>query len=170
LAAPPHAGVSAIFLADKNPVYLARVSEECQSVSPNSTFRAFHKAVDISVDSEVVAMLAEAVSNMGGLDYCCNAAGILEAPDFFADIPTSTSDKTMGTNARGMFLCIREQVKAMRVQTPKEGLHGRPKERGSIVNIASVAAILPLPTMSTYSASKHAVVGLTVNAGKYIRP
>lgn len=62
-------------------------------------------------------------------------------------------DRTMNINARGVFNCLRAQLKVM-------------TSGGSIVNVASVAGISGAPQIGIYSASKHAVVGLTRTAAK----
>jgi NAD(P)-dependent dehydrogenase (short-subunit alcohol dehydrogenase family) len=66
----------------------------------------------------------------------------------------------IGVNERGVFLCIREQVRAMKAQELlPERLPGR-GQRGAIVNVASVAGFKGAPNVASYITSKHGIVGL----------
>jgi NAD(P)-dependent dehydrogenase (short-subunit alcohol dehydrogenase family) len=73
-------------------------------------------------------------------------------------------------NQRGTFLCTREEIRAMKKQTPKDvkGLTATISnfERGSIVNVSSVAAVKPLPDCSSYNPTTWARNGITKSAGK----
>lgn len=132
--------------------------------------RAIAVRADISVPAEADRTVAEAVKAFGGLDLVVNAAGVMDgtdpaaAQDFEnqggllpASIHTATDEywhTVFGTNIHGMFFCMRAQLRQMLAQA----------RGGSIVNIGSIAAITGLPGNVAYSASKHAVVGLTRNA------
>lgn len=125
---------------------------------------------DMSVPADAERAVAEAVKHFGGLDLVLNAAGVMDgtdpaaAQDFVRDaalLPASIHNATdaywhavFGSNIHGMFYSLRAQLKQLLAQ-------GR---GGSIVNIGSIAGIIGLPGNSAYSASKHAVVGLTRNA------
>ncbi len=60
---------------------------------------------------------------------------------------------------------MREELKAMRAQEPLVRIPGRPGVRGSITNISSIAGCIGFGGMTSYVASKHAVVGMTKAAG-----
>ena len=62
-------------------------------------------------------------------------------------------------NARGVWLCMQAQIVAMLTQQPPDGGH-------SIVNTASVAGLIGSPLLPAYTASKHAVVGMTRAAAR----
>lgn len=65
----------------------------------------------------------------------------------------------MDVNARAVWLCERAQITQM-LKQDLISTRGRPGERGSIVNVASICGVIGLPNTSDYTMSKHAVVGL----------
>ena len=76
----------------------------------------------------------------------------------------------MGVNVMGMFLCVRAQSKAMKQQALRPVLSTNPKRgstRGVIINMGSAASYVPTPALGQYTTSKHAVLGLTKNAGEF---
>jgi len=114
--------------------------------------------------------VAECLRHFGKLDLALNAAGVMDGtdpaapPDFAnqkpllpAAIHEATDDywhKVFANNISSMFFSMRAELKQMLAQ-------GR---GGSIVNIGSIAGLTGLPGNPAYSASKHAVIGLTRNA------
>jgi NAD(P)-dependent dehydrogenase (short-subunit alcohol dehydrogenase family) len=125
---------------------------------------------DLTHASEADRMVEETVRRFGRLDLVLNAAGVMDgtspaAPQDFAGqahlLPASVHTATdeywhavFGANIHGMFYAMRAQLRQLIVQG----------EGGSIVNIGSIAGLTGLPGNAAYSASKHAVVGLTRNA------
>jgi len=125
---------------------------------------------DISISENARNAVASCVKTYGGLHLVLNAAGIMDGtdpasqPDFDrstqllpAPIHMATDEywqKVMATNITGLFYCLREELSHMVAQ----------EEGGAIVNIGSIAAITGLPGNCAYSASKHAVTGITRNA------
>ncbi|MCK5844971.1 MAG: SDR family oxidoreductase [Victivallales bacterium] len=104
---------------------------------------------DLTDESQVSDVFSETVSAFGAVDVLINNAG---AGVFKPIIDTELSDWTriLNANATTAFLCSRE---AMRIMNGKGG--------GSIINIASVVGIKGYPNQGAYTASKHAMVGLT---------
>ncbi|MBC7608873.1 MAG: SDR family oxidoreductase [Polaromonas sp.] len=102
---------------------------------------------------EVEAMVATTVQAFGHLDCAFNNAGIEEEHMRLAGCTEETFDRIMAVNVKGVWLCLKYQL----AQMLKQG-------GGSIVNTASVAALVGAPKMSAYSGSKHAVLGLTKSA------
>jgi NAD(P)-dependent dehydrogenase (short-subunit alcohol dehydrogenase family) len=98
-------------------------------------------------------VVAEAVSELGGLDILVNNAGI-ESMSFVADTSLDDFRRIMAVNVEGVFLGIKHAVRTMR----PGGLAGR---GGSIVNLSSVAGLVGSPGLSAYCASKGAVRLLT---------
>jgi A-factor type gamma-butyrolactone 1'-reductase (1S-forming) len=110
-------------------------------------------ACDVSDEQQVAALVATAVSHFGRLDAAFNAAGTFgEVGPLHADT-TGNFDTVVGTNLRGVWLCMKHQIAAM-----------LDAGGGSIVNCASVAAHIGHGGSAIYSASKHAVVGLSKSA------
>lgn len=157
---------AAVVCVDKKAKELAATVETITAAGG----RAIAVVADLSVAAEADRTVAEAVQAFGGIDLVLNAAGVMDgtdpaaAQDFEnqggllpASIHTATDDywhAVFGSNIHGMFYCMRTQLRQMLAQ-------GR---GGSIVNIGSIAGITGLPGNVAYSASKHAVVGLTRNA------
>ena len=109
---------------------------------------------DVASSASVQAMVAAAVARFGRLDAAFNNAGVeLEGvPTHEAD--EALFDRTIGINLKGVFLCMKYQLRQMLAQGGG----------GVIVNTASVAGLVGAATMPAYAASKHGVVGLTKSA------
>jgi NAD(P)-dependent dehydrogenase (short-subunit alcohol dehydrogenase family) len=79
-------------------------------------------------------------------------------------VPVEDYDRICHINARGTFICMQAELSAMMKQQPRSNHQYPttcPRERGTIVNVASLAGIAGVVGMAPYVASKHAVVGLT---------
>lgn len=105
---------------------------------------------DVSAEDDARRLVEDTVSALRRLDVAVNNAGVLGHFTPGADIPTAEYDRIMGINARGVFLGMKHQVPAMLAAGG-----------GAIVNIASAASVQAQPFAAAYTASKHAVVGLT---------
>jgi NAD(P)-dependent dehydrogenase (short-subunit alcohol dehydrogenase family) len=113
---------------------------------------------DVSIATEVAAMIDTCVQKYGRLDYAFNNAGI--GPDGkrvpivnIVDCPEDVWDRTIAVNLKGVFLCMKYEIKQMLKQ-----------KYGVIVNTASVGALRPVPGFCAYSASKSGLVALTKTA------
>ncbi|MCJ1300727.1 hypothetical protein MMC08_003524 [Hypocenomyce scalaris] len=109
--------------------------------------------VDVRKSSEVNAWIEETVKELGKLDGGANLAGVHTGKAVLADETDEHWDFTMDVNAKGVFFCMRAQLKAM-------------ADGGTIVNAASVAGIRGVANSSIYATSKHAVVGMTRSAAR----
>lgn len=107
---------------------------------------------DVSAEADAGALVARTVEKYGRLDVLVNNAGAPHGQDRgpIEDVPLDAWEKTMGINARGVFLMCRAAVPHMK----RQGY-------GRIVNMASVAGLVALPERGTYCASKAAVIGLS---------
>ncbi len=108
---------------------------------------------DVTQATQVQAMVAQVVAHFGRLDCAFNNAGIEEEHMRLADCDESIFDRIMAVNVKGVWLCMKYQL-----------AHMAQSGGGSIVNTASVAGLIGAPKMAAYSASKHAVIGLTKSA------
>jgi len=106
-------------------------------------------AVDVTAESEVGEAMVHAHHRMGGLDGIVNAAGI-DLQRSFADMTSTEWDKVLAVNLTGPCLVCRAALPAL-----QESGHG------TIVNIASGAALRPLENRTAYCASKAGLVMLT---------
>jgi len=109
---------------------------------------------DVSDEANVQALIGEIVSRFGRLDAAFNNAGIEGGLGPTADCSTDNFDRIIAVNLRGVFLCLREELRQMTSQ----------ESGGAIVNCASIAGLIGFPGIPAYTASKHGVVGLTRNA------
>jgi NAD(P)-dependent dehydrogenase (short-subunit alcohol dehydrogenase family) len=114
---------------------------------------------DVSKEDEVRAMVEKSVEVYGRLDYAFNNAGV--GPDGkriplynIVDLPEEIWDQTLDTNLKGVFLCIKHEMRRM----IKQGWGG------AIVNTSSAAAIHVDPGMVAYNSSKAGLTGLTRTA------
>jgi 2-dehydro-3-deoxy-L-rhamnonate dehydrogenase (NAD+) len=105
---------------------------------------------DVADEGSVAAMVATVVEQFGRLDGAINNAGVGGAHFAVGDYTLDDWRRVMRVNLDGVFLCVREEIRAMR----KTG-------GGSIVNMASVLAAAGYPEQVAYVTSKHALVGLT---------
>jgi NAD(P)-dependent dehydrogenase (short-subunit alcohol dehydrogenase family) len=115
---------------------------------------AFFKC-DVSKASDCEALVDKAVRLYGGLHYAFNNAGI--GPDgdrmplvHIADCPEEVWDLTLDINLKGIFLCMKYEIRQMLKQ-----------KYGAIVNNSSVGALKAVPGFAAYDASKSGMIGLT---------
>lgn len=112
------------------------------------------EVLDVTHEAAVDALVAGIVERHGRLDLAANVAG---TPGVYAEVADSSTDDwraTLAVNLDGVYFCMRAELRAMRA-----GGGG-----GAIVNVASSAGRMGVPGLSAYSASKHAVLGLTKSA------
>lgn len=110
-------------------------------------------ATDVSKPAEVEAMVQAAIAAFGRLDGAVNAAGVIAAPALLHDMPLADWERTLAINLTGVFLCLQQELRVMRVQGA-----------GAIVNVSSGAGVLGTPALGHYVASKHGILGLTKTA------
>ena len=108
---------------------------------------------DVTKDQDVQSMVDGTIETYGKLDIAFNNAGIEIEHSKLADGDEATYDKIMDVNVKGVWRCMKYQIPALLKQSTS-----------AIVNTASIAGLGAAPKMSIYSASKHAVIGLTKSA------
>ncbi|MBE8478033.1 glucose 1-dehydrogenase [Streptomyces justiciae] len=112
-------------------------------------------AVDVDDEESVAALVTATVEHYGRLDVAVNNAGISLDTGRMADEPTSRFQRMLTTNVLGVFWSMKYQIQQMLAQD---------NPGGSIVNLASIAGLGGIRYAANYSATKHAVVGLTKSA------
>ncbi len=112
--------------------------------------RAIGVACDVTRSDDIVAALEQTVATFGRLDIAFNNAGIALPTGPVADITDDEWDRTINTNLRGVFLCMKHQIPLM-LETGG----------GAIVNTSSGAGIRGFANGAAYGASKFGVIGLT---------
>ena len=114
---------------------------------------------DVSDDGEMAALVDFAVKTGGGLHMAVNNAGIAGPMAHLADYPVDGWRHVIDVNLHGVFYGMRHQIPAML----KSG-------GGSIVNMSSILGSVGFLNASAYTASKHAVVGMTKAAAMEYAP
>ncbi|PNS16179.1 Levodione reductase [Sphaceloma murrayae] len=112
-----------------------------------------HTVVDVRDAASVDGWIRETVTRLGRLDGAVNMAGILTKPVPLTETSDEAWDSVFAVNAKGVFNCVRAQLRAM-------------GKGGSIVNAASVFGQYGAPNNVAYNASKGAVIQLTRTAAK----
>jgi NAD(P)-dependent dehydrogenase (short-subunit alcohol dehydrogenase family) len=107
---------------------------------------------DVTDEQAVAAMVDRTVAHYGRLDVLFNNAGTTAPPMPTDELPVAAWRRVIDTNLTGVFLCAQAAFRAMKAQDPRGG---------RIINNGSIAAVTPRPHMAAYTASKHAVTGLT---------
>jgi NAD(P)-dependent dehydrogenase (short-subunit alcohol dehydrogenase family) len=106
---------------------------------------------DISNAAQVEQLVARTVERFGRLDCALNNAGIGHAPVLLADATEEQYERVFGVNARGVWLCMKYQIRQFLAQD----------SGGSIANVSSAQAHIAIGRSGHYTASKHAVEGYT---------
>jgi NAD(P)-dependent dehydrogenase (short-subunit alcohol dehydrogenase family) len=107
---------------------------------------------DVTDPASVDALFAEVKAKAGRLDVLFNNAGIGAPATNFGDVTFEQWQSVVAVNINGMFLCASGAYRAMRDQSP---------QGGRIINNGSISAHTPRPGSAAYTATKHAVTGLT---------
>jgi NAD(P)-dependent dehydrogenase (short-subunit alcohol dehydrogenase family) len=107
---------------------------------------------DVTAEESVRALFAETVARHGRVDLLINNAGTSSPPRDLPDIPLAEWQAVVDLNLTGAFLCTREAFAIMRQQEP---------QGGRIINNGSISAHSPRPRSVAYTATKHAITGLT---------
>jgi NAD(P)-dependent dehydrogenase (short-subunit alcohol dehydrogenase family) len=106
--------------------------------------------VDVSDGAAVDAAHDAVAEAFGGIDVGFNNAGIISPSKAIEDTSEDDWDRVISVNLKGIWLCVRAQVR-----------HMRPRGSGVIVNTASAASFVGAPGTTPYTASKHGVIGIT---------
>ncbi len=109
---------------------------------------------DVSQKEDVDVLIKNIIKDFGRLDYAVNNAGIHnQQGEALEDADEDLWDRIISVNLKGVFLCMKHEVRAMLRQ-----------KSGIIVNIASLSGLLGEPGAYAYTAAKHGVMGLTKTA------
>jgi len=116
---------------------------------------------DVSDEASVAALFASVEDNEGRIDLLFNNAGTGMAAHSIDEVPVAEWSRVVATNLTGTFLCTRAAFALMRAQDP---------QGGRIINNGSISAAVPRPLAVAYTATKHAVTGLTKSTSLEGRP
>jgi NAD(P)-dependent dehydrogenase (short-subunit alcohol dehydrogenase family) len=135
-----------VAVADRDAEGARRVAEAVRQAGG----RAHPFALDVTEAAAVVGFVAAASRELGRLDVLVNSAGVREIVSVL-DLSLEEWQRVMSINATGTFLCSQAFARAVIAR----------RGQGAIVNLASTLGVVAAPNRAAYTASKHAVVGLT---------
>jgi len=126
--------------------------EETAALGKDTGARALVVPADVADQASVKALFAKVKAEFGRLDFLFNNAGV-NAPGIpIEDMSLEQWKYVVDINLTGLFLCAQEAIRIMKAQDPRGG---------RIVNNGSISAHAPRPNSGPYTATKHAVTGLT---------
>ncbi|MES3046778.1 SDR family NAD(P)-dependent oxidoreductase [Sphingomonas faeni] len=146
---------AAVVIGDVDEAAIQEAADKLTSAG----YTAIGMACDVSDEAQAAALVERAVSEFGRLDFAYNNAGIQAPPSDAADETAEEFDKVHAVNLRGIWACMKHELKQMRAQGS-----------GAIVNCSSLGGIVGLPERVAYHASKHGVIGLTKSAALEYAP
>jgi NAD(P)-dependent dehydrogenase (short-subunit alcohol dehydrogenase family) len=126
--------------------------EETLKLSGASPEQALIHSADVGDEASVKRLFDACVARFGRLDVVFNNAGIGAPPLNLEELPVSKWQEVVNTNLTGVFLCTQAAFRVMKAQSP---------QGGRIINNGSISAYAPRPNSIAYTATKHAVSGIT---------
>ena len=109
-------------------------------------------AADVTDEAAVEMLFARTQADFGRLDLLFNNAGVSAPGVLLEDVTAAQWSAVLAVNLTGVFLCTRAAFRLMKAQQPRGG---------RIINNGSISAHVPRPNSAPYTASKHAITGLT---------
>ena len=137
-----------VALAGRRPALL----EQVVSLAGSAGSRTLIVPTDVSDPVAVRALFARTKEGFGRLDVLFNNAGVGAPGVLLEDLSYEQWKAVVDINLTGVFLCTQEAFKLMKAQTP---------QGGRIINNGSISAHAPRPNSAPYTATKHALTGLT---------
>ena len=151
------------FAAAGAAVVLSDVDEQALRAATEKLTAAGHRALgvpcDVSDEDQVAALVDRTVAEFGRLDVAYNNAGIMLPLADAADEPAEAFDRVTAINLRGVWACMKHELRQMRDQGS-----------GAIVNCSSLGGLVGSPGRAAYHATKHGVLGLTKSAALEYAP
>jgi NAD(P)-dependent dehydrogenase (short-subunit alcohol dehydrogenase family) len=149
--------VTAITLAQKGwtVVVAGRDKSAIDAVAKEAGGESVGIVCDVSNPESVKSLFAEIKSKFGRVDLLFNNAGVVAPGVALEDVKIEDWQNVINVNISGVFYCTQQAFALMKTQKPMGG---------RIINNGSISAHVPRPNSSAYTASKHAVTGLTKTA------
>ena len=117
--------------------------------------RALAVPTDVGEPASVAALFDSVLKRFGRVDLLFNNAGVSSMSALLEDLPFEQWQASVAANLTGTFLCTQQAFRVMKAQTP---------QGGRIINNGSISAHAPRPNSVAYTATKHAVTGITKTA------
>ena len=149
--------VTAITLAEKGwtVIMAGRNKSAIDAVAKEAGGDSVGIVCDVSNPESVKSLFAQIKSTFGRLDLLFNNAGVVAPGVPLEDVKIEDWQNVINVNISGVFYCTQQAFALMKTQKPMGG---------RIINNGSISAHVPRPNSSAYTASKHAVTGLTKTA------
>ncbi|TGJ85566.1 hypothetical protein E0Z10_g3196 [Xylaria hypoxylon] len=162
-------GACGVVVADLNLQAASDTLAECETITPNKTFKGKALKIDVTQEYSVCEVFSDIVQTFGRIDYCVNCVGIgaQEATDI-TSLSLTEFQRFLDINATGMFLVTKQASIVMRSQEAQlisPNSLSRGETRGCIVNLGSASSLVASAGVLPYTASKHAAIGLSKNSG-----
>ena len=129
-----------------------RIEPLQEAAAASSSDRALPVATDVSLPESVDALFATIRNTFGRLDVLFNNAGVNSPRASFEELSYEQWQNVVNINLTGSFLCAQGAFRLMKEQLP---------QGGRIINNGSISAHAPRPSSAPYTATKHAITGLT---------
>jgi NAD(P)-dependent dehydrogenase (short-subunit alcohol dehydrogenase family) len=142
-------------------VLAGRRKDKLEEVAREANGETLVVSADVADPASIRALFAKTKETYGRLDVLFNNAGIGAPAMPIDEIPFDRWQAVVATNMTGLFLCTQEAIKIMKAQNPRGG---------RIINNGSISAHTPRPGSAPYTATKHAVTGLTKQTALDCRP
>lgn len=133
-------------------VLAGRRMQTLEATAEEAEGKTLAVATDVTQPDSVATLFTTIQEQYGRLDVLFNNAGMSAPGVLLEDLSFSDWQKVVDVNLTGMFLCIQHAFKLMKSQQP---------QGGRIINNGSISASAPRPNSAPYTATKHAVTGLT---------
>ncbi|MFM9861604.1 SDR family oxidoreductase [Pseudoxanthobacter sp. M-2] len=133
-------------------VLAGRRREPLEAVAAEIGGESLVVPTDVGDETAVAALFAATRERFGRLDLLFNNAGLFSPSVPLDELPVATLRSVLDANLLGVFLCTREAMALMKAQSPRGG---------RIINNGSISAHAPRPNSAPYTATKHAITGLT---------
>jgi NAD(P)-dependent dehydrogenase (short-subunit alcohol dehydrogenase family) len=151
----------ALATADYSVVLAGRRPQALEEVAREAGSEALAVPTDVTDPASVASLFETAVGRFGRVDLLFNNAGTGAPPTPLEELSFEQWRSVVDTNLTGVFLCTQAAFRQMKAQRPRGG---------RIINNGSISATTPRPYMVAYTASKHAVSGLTKTTSLEGRP
>lgn len=146
-----------VSICDVNGAALQEKSKEIAAVAPDAS-NVFSAVVDVRKPDQVDSWIAQTVERFGKLDGGVNMAGVIPKViniERTEDLNDEDWHSVIDVNLHGVMYCMRAQLQNM-------------NDGGSIVNAASICGLVGFPKNAAYTATKHAVIGMSKSAAREV--